>query len=37
MSRYLAGEIAESGVSARIGDPRDHQPRVDEDRKPDRL
>jgi APA family basic amino acid/polyamine antiporter len=36
MARYLAGELAESGVSARIGDPRDHQPRVDEDRKPDR-
>jgi APA family basic amino acid/polyamine antiporter len=35
MARYLAGEIAESGVSARMGDVRDHQPRIDEDRRPD--
>jgi hypothetical protein len=35
MARYLAGEIAESGVSARVGDVRDHQPRIDEDRRPD--
>jgi APA family basic amino acid/polyamine antiporter len=37
MARYLAGEIAESGVSARMGDVRDHQARIDEDRKPDKL
>lgn len=37
MARYLAGEIAESGASARMGDVRDHQARLDEDRKPDKL
>jgi basic amino acid/polyamine antiporter, APA family len=37
MARYLAGEIAESGVSARMGDVRDHQARIDEDRKPDKM
>jgi APA family basic amino acid/polyamine antiporter len=37
MARYLAGEIAESGVSARMGDVRDHQARIDEDRRPDKL
>jgi APA family basic amino acid/polyamine antiporter len=30
MARYLAGEIAHSGVSARVGDVRDHDPKVEE-------
>jgi APA family basic amino acid/polyamine antiporter len=36
MKHYLARELAESGVSGRVGDVRDHQARIDEDRKPDK-